>query len=204
VHDVKRTFVCVEIPTAEQERIAALRHSFQGLSGIRWVQASLLHVTVRFLGNRDSEEIDAVKKAVDETAAKHRAFEMIVGWVGAFPNPRRPRVIWAGIAQGADRLQGAHADLEAALRARRFEREDAGEYTPHITLGRLRDRVDQAELEAAAATLQGLGQPDAPMNQPKARFLAAGLTIMHSRITSTGPRYTPAHVAPFQTVEGRR
>src|SRR5207245_1282724 len=134
-----RTFIGVDIGKAIRDQAVALQEKLsQSASGVKWVEPENLHVTLLFLGEVDDREVPAVCRAVSEQTVQHPAFDMSVEKVGCFPNPRRPRIIWIGVGQGAQELCALHDALEPPLLQLRCYRREERQYRPHITLGRVR------------------------------------------------------------------
>ncbi|MEO6877443.1 MAG: RNA 2',3'-cyclic phosphodiesterase, partial [Gemmatimonadaceae bacterium] len=83
---------------------------------LAWIDAAHLHLTIKFLGEQPEERCPEIVEAVARVAGQHREFGMEVGGVGAFPNFRRARVVWVGVAQDA-KLELVHHDVEVACDA---------------------------------------------------------------------------------------
>jgi 2'-5' RNA ligase len=125
-----RLFTGLEIPA---ESVAALAAARGGVHGARWVQPSDFHITLRFIGDID---LGAARDAA-ETLAEIRRPPLEVGfdglgWFGA----DKPRAIVAKVKRTAPliELQGEH---ERRLR-RIGLAPDGRNFTPHVTLARLR------------------------------------------------------------------
>ena len=135
-----RLFLAINLPADVRREIlgatAALRATAPALS---WVEESKLHLTLKFLGEQDESVVERVARAVDLVAYGHRAFDMRLGGIGAFPGFRRARVIWMGIA-GEPKLELLHHDVEVACEELGFEVEGRA-FRPHLTLARAADRV---------------------------------------------------------------
>jgi 2'-5' RNA ligase len=108
------------------------------VDGVAWVAAENLHVTLKFLGGVDAARLALVSAALDEAVRDRPAFELVVAGLGAFPTPTRPRVIWAGAAAGAAALGEVAGRVDRALAALGFPPEERA-FSPHITLGRVRE-----------------------------------------------------------------
>ena len=78
-------------------------------------------------------------------AATIAPFTVNLGGLGGFPAGRAPRVLWASIATGGERIEALFAELEAALVARGIPGE-ARAFHPHVTLARARDPQGAKEL----------------------------------------------------------
>jgi RNA 2',3'-cyclic 3'-phosphodiesterase len=133
-----RTFIAVELAGPVRDRLKALQEKLgrEG-PGVRWTPTANMHLTLLFLG--EVEQLDVVKicRTVRARAGKHEPFTLDVDGVGAFPNVRRPKILWAGITEGVEPLRALHADLEEGLLDLGCYRREEREYTPHLTLGRL-------------------------------------------------------------------
>ena len=149
--------------------------------GVAWVKRENMHYTLRFLGEVDAESAVAAAEAANEAAAAHAPFAAALAPAGAFPEPRRARVLWLGMSAGAAAMCALAATLEDALAARGFAR-DAQPFSPHLTLGRVRLPGDwTARLAAAPA--------------PRARFRVERIELVRSTLGAGGSRYERLHGA---------
>src|SRR5437773_11584384 len=99
-------------------------------------------------GEQTSERAADVGQAVVGVAARHRALAADLGGVGAFPNFRRARVVWIGVAHEA-RLELLHHDVELACERLGFEI-DGRPFRPHLTLARVKRDPGEDTLRALA------------------------------------------------------
>src|SRR6266581_8275864 len=145
-----RIFLAVFPPPAVQGVVFAAAESLKRPGdAVSWVKRQNLHYTLHFLGELGADGLRRAGEAADEAARGAHCFAAALGALGAFPHPRRARVLWAGMSQGAEPLTALAWALEAALRKRGFERADHP-FSPHLTIGRVRDpREDWTERLAA-------------------------------------------------------
>ena len=138
-----RTFIGVDVG-AEVRRAAGDVQASLARSGasVKWSAEANLHVTLLFLGDVDDRELMNVCRVVSRAAATEPPFPLSVAGVGAFPNPRRPKVIWGGITDGQDVLVRLHAAMEQPLFDLGCYRREERAYTPHLTLGRTESEAD--------------------------------------------------------------
>jgi 2'-5' RNA ligase len=123
--------------------------------GIGWTPPDKLHATLRFLGAAvDPERLVPLGEALARVASATVAFELRTRGTGAFPNLRRPRVIWAGLESEALAHLAYRVD-EAASEAG-FAPEKRG-WSPHLTLGRVREPHG---VKAAACAIAVSGERD--------------------------------------------
>jgi 2'-5' RNA ligase len=144
-----RTFIGIDIGDGIRAAAVALQKDL-GRCGaeVKWVTPESMHVTLLFLGEVDDRALHAVCKVVSESAASEPPFALRVSGVGAFPTPRRPKVLWAGITDGAQSLQRLNAALEEKMLDLGCYRKEERGYTPHLTLGRVKGDADGFALTA--------------------------------------------------------
>lgn len=188
-----RTFICIEIPPEEQAGIAAVQRQFQGISGVRWSRPESMHPTLRFMGSLSPDEVERLKDGVRTASVRRRSFEITAGTVGAFPNDRRPKIVWVGLTKGSEEINRVYRDLNFALEKQGFGPDEARDFTPHVTLARVRQEISRDDVRELTDRLRQVTQRQTPI----ATFKAEAVTVMHSRLTREGSVYTPAAVVPF-------
>ncbi len=139
-----RAFIAVRIDPGVAERIASTESELDRLlKGIRWVKTDHLHLTLKFLGAVDEDNIAPIEDALEVALRAIPRFSVACRGLGVFPDIRRARVLWAGLAGGP--LVRLAAVVNEALGALGFARE-AREFKPHLTIGRWREPPRQADL----------------------------------------------------------
>lgn len=150
-----RVFIALELEPAVRELLGQtqdrLRRSLDE-RWVRWVQPHNIHLTLKFLGEVEAAQVKGISSAIEAAAARHGPCKFTVAGVGTFPNPERARVLWVGLQDLAGDLAGLHEGMEAALERAGFEREGRA-YTPHLTLGRVRDGIGRQALLRLAQAL---------------------------------------------------
>ncbi len=106
-------------------------------SRITWMTLERLHVTVRFIGHVDDRTVADIVEALRLPLGVER-FDLTIAGAGAFPPKGAPRVVWAGITSGGDRLRAIERDVSDRLAAVGVEREQRP-FSPHLTLARVRE-----------------------------------------------------------------
>jgi 2'-5' RNA ligase len=178
-----RLFVAVDVPEDVRalvaDRVVPLRERYPRA---RWVPIANQHVTMKFLGSTWPRLLEWVVAAAGEVAARHEAFETSVAGLGAFPSPRRARVLWAGLDDPPGRLAAIAADLDRAL-AREFRPEARG-FSAHLTVARsdppmrLEEDLPDAAVESRA-------------------FGIDRLVLYRSHLRRPAPVYEPLEVFPL-------
>ncbi len=133
-----RAFIAIKLAPEIQDTLRLLQEELRGSSaGVTWVAPGNLHLTLKFLGEIDEATLGKAVSIVEECAAASPAFTLSVAGCGAFPNTRRPRVIWAGVTIGSNEMKRLANTLEDKLQKIGIPKEDRA-FSSHITLGRVR------------------------------------------------------------------
>ncbi|HKV83510.1 MAG TPA: RNA 2',3'-cyclic phosphodiesterase [Ktedonobacterales bacterium] len=178
-----RTFIAVEL--GQQARAAltvVTRELAAALPGVRFVDPASLHLTLAFLGELDGAQLDQAREATAATAAENEPFELALAGLGVFGPRRAPRVIWAGVAGDTARLLALQRLLAAKLATRGFALEER-QYSPHLTLARLKRPPDASELTQLERLLNAPVVDCAPIP-------VDALSVMKSELAPSGARYT--------------
>jgi 2'-5' RNA ligase len=146
-----RLFLAID-PVKECRRsIATFIEECRGLTAsIRWVNEEKLHITLAFLGDVHEAQLSALTESIRRTTHTHSTFTVRVDGGGAFPNWRRPRVVWLGLRDG-DALQRLGDDIVDTCAALGFPSDHP--FRPHLTIGRLKNRLTTAEQEPLRSRL---------------------------------------------------
>jgi RNA 2',3'-cyclic 3'-phosphodiesterase len=153
------------------------------------------HLTLRFLGDTDPADLDRIAAALAAAFRDRPAFEFTLAGIGAFPSPRRPRVVWIGVTDGADELRALAARLADALASVGVPPEPEP-FVPHVTLFRVRSPRD---LDRARALLDG----HAPA--PPARTVRVSTVVLKESVLGRdGPHHRTVRAFPLADSAGRR
>jgi RNA 2',3'-cyclic 3'-phosphodiesterase len=143
-----RLFVATEIPDEIRGALAeAVRPVRERFPKARWVPIQNQHVTVKFLGSTYPRLVEWVTATVRQVATRNAVFTTRVEGLGAFPNARRARVLWAGLDDAASAFGRLAADLDESL-SEEFKQEKRA-FTPHLTVARFEPRVSMDPDEIA-------------------------------------------------------
>lgn len=134
-----RSFLAIPLPEEVRRQALALGDRLaETLPRVRWTSPETLHLTLKFFGDVPEESLETIGEVVLSVARLQPPFQVEIAGLGAFPSPARPRVFWLGVK--GDVLAAFHAALEEALAGVGIPRDDRP-FSPHLTLGRSRDRV---------------------------------------------------------------
>jgi 2'-5' RNA ligase len=142
-----------------------------------------MHLTLVFLGDVFCSSVGPLSLAMDQTASRHAPFDCEAVGTGFFGRSDAPRVVWAGVGTGADRLMAVREDLAVRVALLGFHVEER-EWTPHLTLGRVK-------------STRGIGDTvsflHAGHDKAFGRFFAHRLSLVRSELRPDGPVYSLLH-----------
>jgi len=176
-----RSFVAVEIDDAIRAQLSDLVARLRATDAhVRWSRPENLHVTLKFLGDIAEENVGAARKIVEDVAARHSPFEIEVAGLGAFPNMRRPRVVFAHVVDATDTLTALARALEREMVAVGAKREKRP-FRSHLTLGRVKSPRGLIGLAEAMAELG---------DEPLGRQTVQEIVLMRSDLKPSGAVYS--------------
>lgn len=180
-----RCFVAVALPPPLREAVGELlRSPAARLPGVAWVRPELLHFTLKFLGDVDAALVPAAVAALAAPLARCTPFALRLQGAGAFPSPRRPRVIWIGAERGAAALAAVAALVEEALAPLGFPPEGRP-FAAHLTIGRV--KAPPGDPAALPAFIREVGAG------VLGELLVPAVHLMRSELFPAGPRYSILH-----------
>jgi 2'-5' RNA ligase len=140
-----RSFIAFDLSNdSVVNRIAtAQKMIMQTNADVKLVEPKNIHVTVRFLGEIDQEMVEKIYGAMKNI--KFTPFNFQLTGLGVFPTVNYPRVVWAGITDGATQLKSIWEQLEPQLHELGFIPEPEG-FTPHLTIARVRSGANKQRL----------------------------------------------------------
>lgn len=149
-----RLFIAVNFPdtlrSALWESVEPARRAGR-TPAVRWVRPDGIHLTLKFLGEVAEERTAELSAALHRAVAGIRAFPVTVGGGGAFPDERRPRVLWVGVSP-APALELLQHAVEREFGPLGFP-PDGRPFRPHVTLGRAARDAVPTDLRRAAERL---------------------------------------------------
>src|ERR1039458_656819 len=144
-----RLFTGLDLPAEVEGNLERLLDRLRPAARIHWSAPANLHITTKFIGEWPDQRLEELNEALRAIPSRAAIFVRI-RQLGFFPNPRSPRVFWCGIeAPGLEDLalvtDRATSSLGIASETRAF--------TAHLTLARIKERLDPEPLRKAIAGL---------------------------------------------------
>jgi len=172
-----RLFAALDLPATTVHRLEELLDRLRPLARIHWSPPANLHITTKFIGEWPEARVEELKAALAEIETRG-ALSVHVRRVGFFPNAHAPRVFWCGVeAPGLEALAAATDRATSALGIPAETRP----FSPHLTLARIKERVDLQPLREAIAALPSLDFGS---------FEAPGFFLYQSTLRPSGSVYT--------------
>ncbi len=171
----------MELPQEIHDTLKQLQDVLRAsLPDARWAKATNIHLTLKFLGDVEISRIDAISEALRDIVNQFTPFTISLAGIGAFPNSRKPRIIWVGLEKGAEELVQMAKQIEGAMRRLGFPNEKRP-FRPHLTMGRVRN------LKHPAAMTEGLEKADVG---ELGEFTVQRVGLIKSQLDPAGSIYT--------------
>lgn len=182
-----RAFVAIDLAPGIVESLVGFQSELSRTGAdLKLVERENLHFTLKFLGEiTDSQAAEARSRLGGLRLAPAK---VELRGAGAFPNPRKPRVVWAGVAPEHERSIAPIAREVMGSLAPIGERDDRP-FQAHITLARVRSLRNSGELAEVLRRNSGRSFGTAELNEFK---------LKSSVLTQGGPIYSDLGVFPLR------
>jgi 2'-5' RNA ligase len=166
--------------------ILDLRRDFPSV--IKWVNTDNLHLTLKFLGEFKSGDIQQIEKMLRPVLSLSAQFDLTFQNLGVFPNERKPKVVWIGLSY-PDELKLIFQKIENIALELGYPKEERG-FSPHLTIGRV--KFDASDLLKIGAIIKNKKVGEVCQSH-------VGRVIFYqSYLTSTGPVYSELFHLPLK------
>ncbi len=187
-----RTFVGIRCGHAVRTRLHALGTELRGGDpSLKLPHIEDLHLTLQYLGNTPQEDLGPLSQALESAAEGFRPFEVNYTGLGAFPDAKRPRVVWAGVEEvsGEGTLRELATAVNRELRGLGY-RPERRAFHPHVTVARVHRRPPE-RVFVALRRAEGGG--------PEMDFGSEILSDL--KLILSDPENRPYHYIDLTTVE---
>ena len=188
-----RSFIAIELPTTVKQELTTLEDLLKKRCPqvVRWVDPQNIHVTLKFLGDVDSDRVDEINMAIDEATQGMSPFHLELKDLGVFPNLNRVNIIWVDAKGDLDKLTDLQKQIESNMEQLGFAREDR-DFTPHLTIGRVRDYASPDDRKKIGQVLSQTAFASAQV------ITVNCVNLMKSQLTNTGAIYTRLYASVFK------
>jgi 2'-5' RNA ligase len=178
LEDVVRAFLSIDIvDNTLLKRIASIQNQLdREAAKMKLVELENIHFTWRFFGDISVSEIKGIRDELMKLSFS--TIEIQIAGVGAFPNVRRPRVIWVGVTENAVRLTELKLETDELLRNLGYKTDKR--FTPHATIARVRFIHDNKRLADNIGALA---------SENVGKMKVDNIRMTRSILTPSGPVY---------------
>lgn len=183
-----RAFIAYDLPESVRSSLAAVQQALK-LYGfrVRWVRPANIHLTLKFLGSTAEADTSKIAGAMSQAVKDCESISLVAKGIGVFPDSRRPRVIWAGLAGQLVHLQKLQHTLDDYLAELGFAKETRA-FKAHLTLGRVKGKIASARIKTAIEKLDGFASESFEVNQ---------IILFKSELRPSGAVYSKVHRVTF-------
>lgn len=188
-----RAFIAIDLPLELREGLTSALRELKALQvDARLSRPESIHLTLKFLGNIEGQQVEAIEGALEEVLHHQAPFSIRVGGLGVFPYLANPRVVWVGV-EGGTALEDLQREVEGCLSPLGFPPEKRA-FHPHLTLARVKSRRNIAALihyVESSHSVDSLGE-----------FTARALHLFQSTLRPEGAEYTKLVTLEFGSASG--
>lgn len=188
-----RTFIAIELPETIRIRLSALQKKIQdSAAGLKWVNPQNIHLTLKFIGERDEKKVKEIREILKEVAGKNYSYAATISSLGIFPAKNSPRVIWAGIEEGDKETKEIAKELEEKISKIGIPKETRP-FSSHITLARVKSALSRESL------IQELDNLTADLTSQNLSFPVEKIFLFKSTLAPLGSIYEVLEEANLKT-----
>lgn len=139
--DKIRTFIAIPISEDLKSHIGKTSSKFmpKDLKGISQVKVNSIHLTLKFLGELDSDSINKVKEVLAKTTKDLKSFKLKLSDFKYLPSKHRFRTVALGIEDNIE-LNSLFDIINKSLSESGLAEKSSRVYTPHLTIFRLKTK----------------------------------------------------------------
>ncbi len=204
-----RAFIALDLPLNIKNAVSEIQGKLKALlPKISWTKPENLHITLKFLGEISPKQSGDIKQIITEVTKTTSVFKIKFETLSVFPDIKRPRLIWIGTNQVPPELKQIVEQLELKIARTGIPKENR-QFSNHVTVGRIKNNIDPAELEEALNKVRGdLINRNLALHESLAgqsatiigglEFDAVRITLFQSTLGAAGPTYTALNEANFR------
>lgn len=187
-----RLFIALTFTPEDVQKIIKTMDDLQQhfpTTGLRWVQSSNIHLTMKFLGNVEQSRLPELKQSLLSAVEDIPPCLTELGGLGAYPSMAHPQIIYLGLKPDAS-LDLLFVQLENSLLTIGFPKERNG-FSPHVTLARVSDHIAENNRKTISTVLRRIDVP--VLSTP----ILDTLYLVKSELNRSGPTYTRLFAVPL-------
>lgn len=184
-----RLFIAFKLSKEQQHAVGAMQSRLKDyMKGVKWLRPGNMHLTLKYLGEIDSNNVGSIIEALEKAAITFDPFQYSFGGTGVFPHPLKPRVFWIGMQKGRKETTEIAEKVELHLTEIGYAKESR-EFYPHLTVGRLRNQINKQVLNRFLEEEKNFTTPLAELDE---------IVLYQSILESSGARYKQIYKSMLQ------
>jgi len=170
-----RLFLGIDLPEEVKQVIEGIKTPLKNIRGVKPVRKENLHLTLKFLGEVDENQVVKIVEALTEV--KFEPFNLSLGKMGFFPNEKRIRVLWID-AEPAEPLVELKNEIDKVLP----NYKDDHAFKNHLTFARIKYLASSEEKKKIIELITNT-------QFEKKEFLVDRFKLYSSTLLPEGPVY---------------
>jgi len=177
--DSVRAFLSIDIEDKDLlSRINRVQSKLdQDAAKMKLISQENVHFTLKFFGDTDPTRLDEIEESLKDLS--FQPFRIGLEGVGVFPALRRPRIIWIGVSNNAERFKKLKKRIDDKIRELGYKPERR-KYTPHATIARVRHVKNKRDIVSCIDSLSEVTIGE---------MIIDSVRMKKSTLTSSGPIY---------------
>ena len=176
-----RAFIAIEIDSKIKNRLSEYLNKLKETGAdVKWTATKNIHLTLKFIGYIEVENLIKLDKIINHAVFGIGPFSIDIENIGAFPNIKKPRVVFVCVQERGNDLLRLYEKLDRGVGQLGIKKESK-KYIGHITLGRVKSQKNMSKLINA-------------LNSGAECYFGhkrvTSLSLIQSELTPTGPIYT--------------
>lgn len=193
-----RSFIAIELTADAAASLTTLQRRLKTIvppNTVRWTAVENIHLTLHFLGDTATANIEQIKQAMQSAATACPPLSLALAGLGCFPNTRRPNIVWVGVQGDLPPLVNLQRNLGEQLQRAIGFKPESRPYSPHLTIGRVKKDLPARLLGQLG---QELERERGEIGQ-LVTFDVSQISLIKSDLKPAGPVYTPLAHAQLMT-----
>ncbi|MEA2004553.1 MAG: RNA 2',3'-cyclic phosphodiesterase [archaeon] len=177
-----RCFISAELPEEIKKQIEEIQNSFGVNKAIRFTSKKNMHITLRFLGDIDSDTVKDIEHSIEKKLEDIKAPDISIEALEAFPNNRSIRGVWLKLA--SRELKQIKEDIDNTYAIKRYTQHIHNKYLIHATLLRT-GKISEKTREHIEEKIEKINKA-----MKKTSFLINKIELRKSESKKEGQIYT--------------
>lgn len=173
-----RLFIAIEVDASKKIKNLISELEETGINA-KIVGPKNMHLTLKFLGDTDTNLVDKIESAIQESVKETDSFDIKLKNVGVFPNTNYIKVFWIGI-QDEDNLKRIAKEIDERLNEIGFKKERR-KFSAHLTVARIKSAKNKEKI---------IQLIDKYQNTEFQKIKVEKIILKKSVLTLQGPIYT--------------